>query len=249
MDGLKLQTSGVNNINTETALDTFTDFVRSLCTKIPDAVATSSFTDRHTSQNNQRGRSDSRDSNRYRSPSPGPRRNNNFSNFKKPNQPNERNTARDSNSQKNNCKVRFSDNSKNNKRDRSSSSQRSDDEKFKHCGRNNHSRRECKACFNCGKIVHFRHECRAQRQNLNWKHLRINEATGNSKSLKQTECLNSVMDDKSVFVRAPVCENPLDAVCDTSATVSCLSPKVFVGLPPKIQSSLKPCSKRQPRRD
>ena len=67
---------------------------------------------------------------------------------------------------------------------------------------------------------------------------------GNSKSLKQTECLNSVVDDKSVFVRVTVCEIPLDAVCDTGASVSCLSPKVFVRLPPQIQSSLKPCSKR-----
>ena len=67
---------------------------------------------------------------------------------------------------------------------------------------------------------------------------------GNSKSLKQTECLNSVVDDKSVFVRVAVCEIPLDAVCDTGASVSCLSPKVFVRLPPKIQSSLKPCAKR-----
>ena len=167
IDGLKLQTSGVNNISTETPLDTFTELVRSLRTEIQDAVAKSSRTDRNFSQNNQRDRSDSRDSTRYRSPSPGPRRNNNFSNLKKPNQPNERNTARNSNSQRTNSKVRFSDNSKNNKRDRSSSSQRSDDEKCKHWGRNNHSSRECKACFNCGKSGHFRHECRARRQNLN----------------------------------------------------------------------------------
>ena len=67
---------------------------------------------------------------------------------------------------------------------------------------------------------------------------------GNSKSLKQTECLNSVVDDKSVFVRVKVCEIPLHAVCDTGASVSCLSPKVFIRLPQKIQSSLKPCSQR-----
>ena len=67
---------------------------------------------------------------------------------------------------------------------------------------------------------------------------------GNSKSLKQTECLNSVVDDKGVFVRVTVCGIPLDAVCDTGASVSCLSPKVFVRLPLKLQSSLKPCSKR-----
>ena len=167
IDGLKLQTSGVNNISTESPLDTFTDLVRSLRTEIQDAVAKSSRTDRNASQNNQIDRSGSRRSNRYRSPSPGPRRNNNFSNFKKPNQPNERNTARNSNSQRNNSKVCFSDNSKNNKRDRSSSSQRSDADKCKHCGRNNHSSRECKACFNCGKMGHFRHECCARRQNLN----------------------------------------------------------------------------------
>ena len=67
---------------------------------------------------------------------------------------------------------------------------------------------------------------------------------GNSKSLKHTECLNSVVDDNSVFVRVTVCEIPLDAVWGTGASVSCLSPKVFIRLPQKIQSSLKPCSKR-----
>ena len=164
-------------ISAQSPLETFTELACSLLTEIQNAVAKSSRTDKNASQNNQRDRSDSRDSNSYRSPSPGPRRNNNFSNFKKTNQPNEHSTARNSNSQRNNSKFRFSDNSKNNKRDRSSSSQRSDEEKCKHCGRNNHSSRECKPCFNCGKIVHFRHECRARRQNLNWKHLRINEAT------------------------------------------------------------------------
>ena len=67
---------------------------------------------------------------------------------------------------------------------------------------------------------------------------------GNSKSLQQTESSNSVVDDKSVFVRVTVCEIPSDAVCDTGASVSCLRPKVFIRFPQKIQSSLKPCSKR-----
>ena len=106
IDGLKLQISGDNNISTEAPLDTFTELVRCLRTEIQDAVAESSRTDRNASQNNQRDRSDSRDSNRYRSPSRGRRRNNNFSNFKKPNQPNERNTTRNSNSQRNDFKVR-----------------------------------------------------------------------------------------------------------------------------------------------
>ena len=83
MDGVKLQTSGVNNVSTETPLDTFTELARSLRTENKDAVAKSSRTDRNASQNNQRDRSDSRDSNRYPFPSPGPRRNNNFSNFEK----------------------------------------------------------------------------------------------------------------------------------------------------------------------
>ena len=69
-------------------------------------------------------------------------------------------------------------------------------------------------------------------------------SAGNSKKLQQTECLNSVVDDKSVFVRVAVCEIPLADICDTGSSISCLSPKVFVCLRPKIQSSLKPCSKR-----
>ena len=124
IDGLKLQTTGVNNISTETPPDTFTELVGSLGKEVQDAVAKSSRTDRNVSQNNQRDRLETRDSIRYRSLSPGPRRNNNFSNFKKPNQPNEWNTTRNSNNQRKNSKVSFSDNSKNKKRDQSSSSQR-----------------------------------------------------------------------------------------------------------------------------
>ena len=51
---------------------------------------------------------------------------------------------------------------------------------------------------------------------------------------------------KKVLVRNTVCEIPLDAVCDIGANIYCLSPKVFFRLPPKIQSSLKPCSKLLP---
>ena len=67
---------------------------------------------------------------------------------------------------------------------------------------------------------------------------------GNSESLQQAECLNSVLDDKSVFVRVTVCEIPLDAVCDTGGSVSCLSPQVFNSLPPKLLSYLTSCPKR-----
>ena len=68
--------------------------------------------------------------------------------------------------------------------------------------------------------------------------------TGNSRSLKHTKCLNSVVDDKNVSVRVTVCQIPLDAICDTGASVSCLSSKNFIHLPQKIQSSLKPRSER-----
>ena len=53
IDGLKLQTSGVNNISTESPIDTFTELVRSLRAKNQDALAKSSRTDRNVSQNNQ----------------------------------------------------------------------------------------------------------------------------------------------------------------------------------------------------
>ena len=154
IDALKLQTSGVNNICTETPLDNFSELVRSLRTEIQDAVAKSSLTDRNASQNNQRDRLDSRNIDRYRSSSPGPRHNYKFSNFEKPNQPNERKVAGNSNNQKNVSNVRFSDKSRNNKRDQSSSSQRSHGEKCKHWVQTIRSKRECKACLNWGKIGH-----------------------------------------------------------------------------------------------
>ena len=68
--------------------------------------------------------------------------------------------------------------------------------------------------------------------------------SGNSKSLQHTDWLKTVVDDKSVFVRVMVCEVPVDAVCDTGAIVSCLSPKVFNRRFPKTQSYQKPCSKQ-----
>ena len=100
-DGLKMQTSGVNNISTETLLDIFTELIRSLLTQIQDAVDHSSYTDKNASRNNQRDRYHCQNSSRYRSLLPGPRRKNNFSKYKKPNQPNERNSARNSNNQRN----------------------------------------------------------------------------------------------------------------------------------------------------
>ena len=132
IDGVRMQFSGVNNISTQTLLNIFTELVRSLRTEIQDAVALPSRTYRNASLNNQIHRSDSRNSNRYQSPLPGLIRNNTFSKFRQPNQPNEWDTDRNSNNQRNIPKMRFSDRSSNNKRDLSSNSQRSVGEKCKH---------------------------------------------------------------------------------------------------------------------
>ena len=63
IDGLNLQTSALNNMSTETPLDTFTELVRSLRTEIRGAVAMSSRTDRNASQYYQTDRSDNQNSN------------------------------------------------------------------------------------------------------------------------------------------------------------------------------------------
>ena len=67
---------------------------------------------------------------------------------------------------------------------------------------------------------------------------------GNLKNFQQTEWLNSEVDDKIVFERVNDFEILQVTVCYTRASVSFLSPKVFVRLPPKIQSSPKSCFKR-----
>ena len=119
IDGSKMQTSGANNSSTETPLGTFTELVRSLRTRIQDAVAPSG-TDNSAFQNNQIDRFVSQNSHRHMSASPGPRQKNNFSNFKKLNQPKEQNTARNSNNQHKNSKYRFPDKSISTKRDQRS---------------------------------------------------------------------------------------------------------------------------------
>ena len=116
--------------------------------------------------NDQRHRSDSQKSNWYWFSLPGPGRKNNSSFFLKSIPVNERNTAGNSNNQENKIWVRFSDKTNTTKRHRSYNSQRSIEEKCRHCGRSKHSSRESKFWFKCGKIGHFRHENRARRQNL-----------------------------------------------------------------------------------
>ena len=61
----------------------------------------------------------------------------------------------------------------------------------------------------------------------------------NSKNLEQTECLKSLLEDNTVFVRLMEREISLDTVRARNSSVSCLSSKVFVRPPQKILSPLK----------
>ena len=212
------QTSGFNNISTDTPLDTFTELVRSRRTEIQEAVDQPSRTDQNASQNNQRYRSDSRNKSRYWSPLPGPRRKNNFSDFKKPNQPNEQNNTRNSNNQRNSSLVRFSDKSNNNKGDRVSSSQRSDEQKRKTLWPKQPFLPWVQSMFQMWQKWQFqaRMPCTPPKLKLKAPAYQRGNGAGNSKSLKLTKCLNSVLDEKSVIVRVvTACEVPLDVVRHT----------------------------------
>ena len=85
--------------------------------------------------------------------------------------------------------------------------------------------------------------CSAPKFKLKVPAYRRSNCSENLKDLQPMEYLNSKVHEKSVFVRVRVCEILLDAVCDTGASVYCLSPEALFRLPEKIQSSLKPCSK------
>ena len=52
--------------------------------------------------------------------------------------------------------------------------------------------------------------------------------------------LNSVIDNKSVFVNLEVCSSPVTAVCDTGASVSCISQRLLKRLPVNFQNQLQP---------
>ena len=52
--------------------------------------------------------------------------------------------------------------------------------------------------------------------------------------------LNSVRDNKSVFVNLEVCSSPVTAVCDTGASVSCISQQLMERLPLNFQNRLQP---------
>ena len=50
--------------------------------------------------------------------------------------------------------------------------------------------------------------------------------------------LNSVIDNKSVFVNLEVSSSPVTAVCDTGASVSCISQRLLKRLPLETQNLL-----------
>ena len=56
--------------------------------------------------------------------------------------------------------------------------------------------------------------------------------------------LNSFIDNKSVFVNLEVCISPVTAVCDTGASVSCISQRLLNRLPVNFQNQLQPAHRR-----
>ena len=56
--------------------------------------------------------------------------------------------------------------------------------------------------------------------------------------------LISVIDNKSVFVSLEVCGSPVTVVCDTGASVSCLSQRLLKRLPLNLQNRLQPAHRR-----
>ena len=56
--------------------------------------------------------------------------------------------------------------------------------------------------------------------------------------------LNSVIDNKSVFGNLEVCSSPVTAVCDTGASVSCISQRFSKRLPLNFQTQLQPAHRR-----
>ena len=56
---------------------------------------------------------------------------------------------------------------------------------------------------------------------------------------KEPAILNFVKDNKSVFVNLEVISSPVTAVCDTGASVSCISQRLLKRLPVNFQNQLR----------
>ena len=61
---------------------------------------------------------------------------------------------------------------------------------------------------------------------------------------KEPAILNSVIDNKSVSANLEVCSSPVTAVCDTGASVSCISQRLLKRLPLNFQNRLQPAHRR-----
>ena len=56
--------------------------------------------------------------------------------------------------------------------------------------------------------------------------------------------LNSVIDNKSVFVNLEVCSSPVTVVCDTGASLSCISHRLLKRLPVNFPNQLQPAHRQ-----
>ena len=60
----------------------------------------------------------------------------------------------------------------------------------------------------------------------------------------ESAILKSGVDNKGVFVNLEVCSSPFTAVCNTGASVSCISQRLSKRFPPNFQSRLQPAHRR-----
>ena len=196
-DGLRVQTSGVKNICPDNTFDTFAEIFPTLCRESQDSVAHSSRSDKSANVYDQKNCSDSQNSSRWWSSLRGRGWNNIFSNFRKSNQTNERNTARSTTSGKTPEFV-FQKKTNNKRRDWSSISQRSNDknaninaeaETFIPAMTAQHASNVIKGTFQAPM------QCLKSISKLKAPVCQRGNCAETLKNVQQMKCLNSVVDD------------------------------------------------------
>ena len=111
----------------------------------------------------------------------------------------------------------------------------------KHCKSDNHASNECKACFKCGKIGHFRNDAKATQQfKLKASTPEGQQADRDTSPGPQVQTLNSVVDHWSVFIQIKIFDCIIEAICDSGASVACLSSETFDSLILKHSLKLEP---------